>query len=240
VEGIAPSCAVVVATMRALKMHGGLARSELGREDVPAVSRGVANLARHVENVGKFGVPVLVALNRFSADTDAEIACVQAALERLGTRAYLCTHWGEGAAGAMDLARAVAAQVDAGSGQFRMLYPDDMPLAEKLRTIAREIYRAADIALPASVAKKLAGWERAGFGHVPVCVAKTQYSFSADPTLLGAPEGHVLPVRDVRLSAGAGFVVAICGDVMTMPGLPRVPAAERIGLGADGLIDGLF
>ena len=240
VEGIAPACAVVVATMRALKMHGGLARSELGREDVAAVSRGVANLARHVENVGKFGVPVLVALNRFSSDTDAEIACVQAALERLGTSAYLCTHWGEGAAGAMDLARAVARQVDAGTARFRTLYPDDMPLAEKLRTIAREIYRAADIALPAPVAKKLTGWEQAGFGHVPVCVAKTQYSFSADPTLLGAPEGHVLPVRDVRLSAGAGFVVAICGDVMTMPGLPRVPAAERIGLGADGLIDGLF
>ena len=240
VEGIAPCCAVVVATLRALKMHGGVARAELGREDVAAVRRGVANLARHVENMGKFGLPVLVALNRFSADTDAEIDTVQAALARLGTRAYLCTHWSEGAAGATDLARAVAGLVDAPPPPFRMLYPDAMPLADKLRRIAREIYRATDIALPAPVAKKLQTWESAGFGHVPVCVAKTQYSFSADPTLLGAPEGHVLPVRDVRLSAGAGFVVAICGDVMTMPGLPRVPAAENIGLGADGLIDGLF
>ncbi|CAH2600394.1 Formate--tetrahydrofolate ligase [Rhodovastum atsumiense] len=240
VEKIAPSCAVVVATLRALKMHGGVAKSALGREDPAAVARGVVNLVRHVENMGKFGLPVLVALNRFTSDTDAEIAVVQEAMARLGTQAYLCTHWSDGAAGATDLARAVLERIGAHTARYHPLYPDEMKLAEKIRTIAREIYRAADVSLPPAVVKKLAAWEAAGFGHVPVCIAKTQYSFSADPTQLGAPEGHVLPVRDVRLSAGAGFVVAICGDIMTMPGLPRVPAAEAISLSADGLIDGLF
>ncbi len=238
--GLAPSCAVVVATVRALKMNGGVARADLGREDVAAVRRGVVNVLRHVENMKKFGLPVVVGLNRFTSDTDPEIAAVAEALGGIGTRVCVCTHWGDGSKGAMDLARAVQAEIAAGGAAFRPLYPLDMPLAEKLRTIAREIYRARDIELPAAVARKLASYEKAGFGGVPICVAKTQYSFSADPTLLGAPEGHMLPVRDVRLSAGAGFVVAIAGEIMTMPGLPRVPAAEGMRLTESGEITGLF
>ncbi|MBY0333869.1 MAG: formate--tetrahydrofolate ligase [Acetobacteraceae bacterium] len=238
--GLAPSASVIVATVRALKMHGGVAKAELGREDVAAVERGTVNLARHVENMHKFGLPVVVALNRFTTDTDAEIAAVQAAMARLDTEAVLCTHWADGADGALDLARAVQRRLDQGAARFVPLYPDAMPLAEKLRTVAREIYRAADVSIPAPVAARLTRFEEQGFGHVPVCVAKTQYSFSADPTRLGAPEGHVLPVREVRLSAGAGFVVAVCGEIMTMPGLPRRPAAEAIGLDAEGRIEGLF
>jgi formate--tetrahydrofolate ligase len=238
--GLNPAACVIVATVRALKMHGGVAKSELGREDVAAVERGVVNLARHVENMHKFGLPVVVALNRFNSDTPAEIAAVKSAMARLDTETLLCTHWSDGAAGAADLARAVKARIDAGAARFAPLYPDAMPLAEKLRVIAREVYRAADVTIPAPVAQKLARWEQEGFGHLPVCVAKTQYSFSADPTLLGAPTGHVLPLRDVRLSAGAGFVVAICGEIMTMPGLPRRPAAETITLNEQGKIEGLF
>ena len=238
--GLAPSASVIVATVRALKMHGGVAKAELGREDVAAVERGTVNLARHVENMHKFGLPVVVALNRFTTDTDAEIAAVQAAMARLDTEAVLCTHWADGADGALDLARAVQRRLDQGAARFAPLYPDAMPLAQKLRTIAREIYRAADVSIPAPVAARLTRFEEQGFGHVPVCVAKTQYSFSADPTRLGAPEGHVLPVREVRLSAGAGFVVAVCGEIMTMPGLPRRPAAEAIGLDDEGRIEGLF
>jgi formate--tetrahydrofolate ligase len=238
--GLEPGACVIVATVRALKMHGGVAKADLGREDVGAVERGVVNLIRHVENMHKFGLPVVVALNRFTSDTPAEIAAVQAAMARLDTEAVLCTHWSDGAEGAMGLARAVKARLDRGAARFTPLYPDAMPLAEKLRTIAREIYRASDVSTPAPVAQRLARWEQEGFGHLPVCVAKTQYSFSADPTRLGAPTGHVLPLRDVRLSAGAGFVVAICGEIMTMPGLPRRPAAETIGLDAAGNIDGLF
>ncbi len=236
--GLAPACCVVVATVRALKMHGGVKRSELGGENVAAVQAGVVNLARHVENMGKFGLPVVVALNRFTGDADAEYAAIRAALP--GVEVVLCSHWAEGGAGAEGLARAVLARVAGGTARFRPLYPDAMPLAEKLRTVARELYRAADIAIPAPVAKRLAGFEAAGHGGLPVCIAKTQYSFSADPAALGAPTGHVLPVREVRLSAGAGFVVAVCGDIMTMPGLPRHPAAEGIGLAADGRITGLF
>jgi formate--tetrahydrofolate ligase len=183
---------------------------------------------------------VVVGLNRFTSDTAAEIEAVQKAMARLDTEAVLCTHWADGAKGALGLARAVKARIEAGAARFAPLYPREMPLAEKLRTIAREIYRAAEVTIPADVAKKLARWEEEGFGHLPVCVAKTQYSFSADPTKLGAPSGHVLPVRDVRLSAGAGFVVAVCGEVMTMPGLPRVPAAENIRLNSEGQIEGLF
>jgi formate--tetrahydrofolate ligase len=238
--GLNPSVCVVVATVRALKMHGGVAKSDLGREDVAAVTRGIANLARHVENMGKFGLPVVVALNRFTSDTDAEIAAVQAAIQAAGAEAILCTHWGDGAKGAADLARAVQAHIAAKSARFAPLYPDAMPLADKIRTIAQQIYRARDIALPADVAKRLARFEELGFGHLPVCIAKTQYSFSADPTKLGAPVDHVLPVREVRLSTGAGFIVAVCGDIMTMPGLPRRPAAETIGLDAEGRIEGLF
>jgi formate--tetrahydrofolate ligase len=238
--GLTPACAVVVATIRALKMHGGVARSALGKEDAAAVGRGVVNLARHAENLGKFGVPVVVALNHFNSDTDAEFAVVRDAMAAKGVEVIRCTHWGDGAPGAADLARAVLQRIRAGEARFRPLYPLGMKLADKIRTIATEIYRAADIALPEALAKRLAGFEAAGFGEVPVCIAKTQFSFTADPTAMGAPEGHILPVREVRLSAGAGFVVAICGEIMTMPGLPRVPAAEAIHLTEDGLIEGLF
>ena len=238
--GLNPSVCVIVATVRALKMHGGVAKSDLGREDVAAVTRGISNLARHVENMGKFGLPVVVALNRFTSDTDAEIAAVQAAIQVAGTEAILCTHWGDGAKGAAELARAVQARIAAKTARFAPVYPDAMPLADKIRSIAQQIYRARDIALPADVAKRLARFEELGFGHLPVCIAKTQYSFTADPTKLGAPVDHVLPVREVRLSAGAGFIVAVCGDIMTMPGLPRRPAAETIGLDGEGRIEGLF
>ncbi len=240
--GLSPDCAVVVATVRALKMHGGVPKSALDREDVAALEAGFANLARHVENVGKFGVPVVVALNRFASDTPAELdRLVALCRDRLGVTAIVCSHFADGSAGAEGLARAVTATLEGPTttAGFRPLYADDLPLAEKLRTVAREIYRADDIVLPAGVADKLARWEAGGYGNLPVCVAKTQYSFSTDPTRRGAPTGHTVPVRDVRLSAGAGFVVAICGDILTMPGLPRAPAAERIGLDAGGEIVGL-
>ena len=240
VGGLSPSCAVVVATVRALKMHGGVAKAALATEDAAAVGRGVANLARHVENMGKFGLPVLVALNRFDGDTQAEIATVCSAMEALGVETHLCTHWADGAAGAAGLAAAVQMRIAAREARFTPLYPDAMSLEDKIRTIAAEIYRASAVDFPAAVEKKLVGWEKAGFGHFPVCIAKTQYSFSADPTRLGAPRGHTLPVRDVRLAAGAAFVVAMAGEIMTMPGLPRAPAAERIGLGGGGQIEGLF
>jgi formate--tetrahydrofolate ligase len=236
--GLTPACCVVVATVRALKMHGGVARADLGREDLAALAAGLPNLARHVENMGKFGLPVVVALNRFTSDTEAEFAAVQAAMAAQGVEAIVCDHWARGAAGAEDLARAVLRRL--GEARFSPLYPDGLGLVDKLRRIAREIYRADDIVLPAALARKLAGFEEAGFGHLPVCIAKTQYSFSTDPTLLGAPVGFNLPVREVRLSAGAGFVVAVCGDIMTMPGLPRRPAAEAIGLDEDGRVAGLF
>jgi formate--tetrahydrofolate ligase len=236
--GLRPACSVIVATVRALKMHGGVARSDLGREDVAALQRGVANLQRHVENMGKFGLPVVVALNRFTGDTEAEYQAVRAALP--GTGVVTCSHWSDGSAGAEDLAHAVMAQITAGQAQYRPLYESGLGLADKIRTVAREIYRAADIAVSPAVAKRLAGFEAAGHGSLPVCIAKTQYSFTADPTIMGAPTGHLLPVREVRLSAGAGFVVAVCGDIMTMPGLPRHPAAEQVGLGPDGRVSGLF
>jgi formate--tetrahydrofolate ligase len=238
--GLRPSCAVVVATVRALKMHGGVARGALGTEDVAAVKRGVANLQRHVENLQKFGLPVVVAVNHFTSDTDAEFAAIRDAMAAIGTEAISCTHWAHGGAGAEALAQAVMQRIEAGTADYRPLYGLDLPLADKIRTIAREIYRADDIAVPDAVARKLKTFESAGFGQVPVCIAKTQYSFTADPSVMGAPTGHILPVREVRLSAGAGFVVAICGDIMTMPGLPRVPAAEAIHLRADGEIEGLF
>ena len=238
--GLTPSCAVVVATLRALKMHGGMAKAELAREDAAAVARGLVNLARHVENLEKFGLPVVVALNSFASDTPAEFAVVRDAMGARGVETILCTHWAEGAAGTEALARAVLACIERGTARYAPLYPSSMSLLDKIRTVAQQIYRAADIALPAPVAKRLEAFEAAGFGHVPVCIAKTQYSFSADPAMTGAPDGHVLAVREVRLSAGAGFVVAMCGDVMTMPGLPRVPAANAIRLDADGVITGIF
>jgi formate--tetrahydrofolate ligase len=238
--GLEPSCAVIVATVRALKMHGGVARSALGPENVDAVKRGLANLARHVENLGKFGLPVVVAVNHFTSDTDAEFAAIKDGMAALGVEAISCRHWADGSAGAEALAHAVMAKIDAKAAKPKPLYPLELKLADKIRAIAKEIYRADDIAIPDAVARKLKSFEDAGFGDVPVCIAKTQYSFTSDPTVMGAPTGHTLPVREVRLSAGAGFVVAICGDIMTMPGLPRVPAAEAIHLREDGEIEGLF
>jgi formate--tetrahydrofolate ligase len=238
--GLTPSCAVVVATVRALKMHGGVPRNALGKEDVGAVQRGIANLARHVENLGKFGVPAVVAVNHFSSDTEAEFGVIRDAMEKLGVEAISCTHWADGSAGTEALAHAVVGRIERGKSSCKPLYPVELGLADKIRTIAQQIYRASDISVPESVARRLKGFEDAGFRDVPVCIAKTQYSFTADPTVMGAPEGHILPVREVRLSAGAGFVVAICGDIMTLPGLPRVPSAEAIHLREDGEIEGLF
>ena len=236
--GLRPACCVVVATVRALKMHGGVARSELAQEDAAAVARGGVNLTRHVENMAKFGLPVVVAINHFTGDTPAEYEAVAAAVP--GVEVVACSHWADGAAGAEALAHAVVRRIEDGMADFRLLYPDGMSLTDKLRMVAQEIYRASDIVVAPSAAKRLMAFENAGFGHLPVCIAKTQYSFTTDPAMLGAPEEHILPVREVRLSAGAGFVVAICGDIMTMPGLPRHPAAEVIGLGLDGRVKGLF
>ena len=236
--GLQPACAVVVATVRALKMHGGVARADLAREDAAAVRAGAANLVRHVENMGKFGLPVVVAVNRFTGDTAAEYEEINAALP--GVEVVLCDHWAQGGVGAEALARAVMRLVADGAASFRTLYPDHLSLGDKLAVVAREIYRAEGVSLPPVVTRQLASFEAAGFGRLPVCIAKTPYSFTADATVRGAPTGHTLPVRDVRLAAGAGFVVAICGDVMTMPGLPRNPAAEAIDVAADGRVMGLF
>ena len=238
--GLAPDCAVLVATVRALKMNGGVAKDDLGAENVAAVTAGCDNLARHLENLRGFGLPVVVAINHFAGDTDAEIAAVQARVAELGAEAVLCRHWAEGSAGITDLAKHVVALVEGGTARFTPLYPDNMPLADKIDTIARRIYRADGVQMDARLRAQLAAWEAAGHGHLPICMAKTQYSFTTDPERRGAPTGFTLPVRDLRLSAGAGFVVAICGETMTMPGLPRVPAAESIGIDGDGFVAGLF
>ena len=243
--GLDPAAAVVVATMRALKMHGGVAREMLDQEDLGAVKRGLANLQRHVGNVGKFGVPAIVAINAFPTDTDAEHELVrQACRESLGVEAIVCRHWAEGSAGTVELAAAVAEIADRprrrdGDG-FRVLYRDDLPLWEKVRTVATEIYGASDIIADKKIRDRFRELQTSGFGHFPVCIAKTQYSFSTDPDLRGAPSGHVVPIREVRLAAGAGFIVVICGDIMTMPGLPKSPAAERIHIDESGLTEGLF
>ena len=231
---------MLVATVRSLKMSGGVARADLGTEDAGAVARGCANLGRHLENLRGYGLPVLVAINRFDGDSAAELEAVRAYVEGQGAEVHLCTHWAEGGAGTEALARRVAEVLTEGAADFAPLYPDAMGLVEKIETVARRIYRAEGVDMPAPVRAQLAEWEAAGFAELPVCMAKTQYSFSADPSLRGAPEGFRLPVREVRLSAGAGFVVAICGEIMTMPGLPRVPAAEAIGLNAAGEVEGLF
>ncbi|QTL04622.1 formate--tetrahydrofolate ligase [Aquabacter sp. L1I39] len=236
--GLAPSAAVVVATVRALKMHGGVPLKGLSAENAEAVTAGAANLVRHVENLRKFGLPVVVALNRFTADTPAEIEAVRAALAPLGVAVHVCSHWADGGAGAEDLAREVVALAEAPNA-FHPLYGDEMPLKGKIEIIAREIYRAGEVVFSAEASKKLDELQTSGFGTLPVCMAKTQYSFSANPALRGAPTGHALPVREVRLSAGAGFVVALTGDVLTMPGLPSVPAAEGMFVTADGIIGGL-
>jgi formate--tetrahydrofolate ligase len=237
--GLSPDLCVVVATLRAIKMQGGVAKSDLSTEDTAAVRRGAVNVARHVENMRKFGIDVVVALNHFTSDTDAELAALRDALAANAVTIVPCRHWSQGAAGAAELARTVQTMLR-NPADFRPIYDAALPLADKIVSVARKIYRAADVSFEKSALKKLKSYEAAGFGHLPVCMAKTQYSFSADPHVLGAPEGFTLPVRDVRLSAGAGFVVALCGDIMTMPGLPREPAANRIGLDAEGHVRGLF
>ena len=238
--GLKPAAAVVVATVRALKMHGGVAKDALGQENVEAVKAGSANLARHIANVKSFGVPVVVAINRFVADTEAEIAAVQEAAKAEGAKAILCTHWGEGSKGTEELAKEVVRVVDSDTANFAPLYPDAMPLWDKVKTIATKLYGANEVIADKAVRARFKELEDMGYGDLPVCMAKTQYSFSTDPNLKGAPSGHALPVREVRLSAGAGFVVVVCGEIMTMPGLPRVPAAHSIGLNDKGEIEGLF
>ncbi len=237
---LAPSAAVVVATIRALKFHGGVPRDQLNKENVAALGAGLVNLGRHIDNVKKYGLPVLVAINGFSADTKSENDAVLKYCADKGVQAAVCTHWANGGAGAEDLARLVVEAADSGESKFKPLYPDDMPLADKARTIAREIYSARDIFIDGPAAAELARYEEEGFGKFPICMAKTQYSFSTDPSLKGAPSDHTVEIREVRLSAGAEFIVAICGDIMTMPGLPRVPAAEAIGLNEAGEVVGLF
>jgi len=238
--GLRPDAAVLVATVKALKMQGGVAKQDLGTENVPALTKGCKNLERHMRNLAKFGVPVVVAINRFTADTDAEVAAVQDFCARFGVKAVPCTHWADGGAGAAGLAEQVVSLCDSGVAQFRTLYDDDLSLWEKAQTIAREIYGADDIIADKKVRAEFAKFEAEGFGNYPICMAKTQYSFSTDPNLLGAPSGHVVPVREIRLAAGAEFVVVVCGDIMTMPGLPRVPAANNIRLNEAGQIEGLF
>ncbi|MGF9691879.1 formate--tetrahydrofolate ligase [Rhizobium sp. 0TCS1.26] len=238
--GLKPDAAVLVATIRALKMNGGVAKADLGRENVEALTSGCVNLGRHIENVQKFGVPVVVAINHFSSDSDAEVAAVQRYVASLGVEAILCRHWAEGSAGIEELAHKVAAMADSGEANFKPLYADDLSLMQKIETVAREVYRAGEVTADRAVREQLRIFEEQGYGALPVCIAKTQYSFSSDPDLLGAPTGHVLPVREVRLSAGAGFVVAITGEIRTMPGLPRSPSAERIMLNEAGFIEGLF
>jgi formate--tetrahydrofolate ligase len=237
--GLRPDAVVIVATVRALKMNGGVAKGDLARTDVDAVRRGAINLVRHIENVRQFGVPAVVAINRFHTDGDEELAVIEAIAAAHGSQAVICTHWADGGAGAEELARRVVEIADARS-QFAPLYDDATPLFEKINTVATRIYRAEAAVASPEVHAQLERWEEAGYGHLPVCLAKTQYSFSTDPAALGAPTGHIVSVRDVRLSAGAGFVVAICGEIRTMPGLPRVPAAETIRVDADGRIQGLF
>jgi formate--tetrahydrofolate ligase len=238
--GLSPDCVVLVATIRALKMHGGVKKEDLKTENLKALEIGMSNLQRHVENVQKFGVVPVVSINRFSADTEAEIKLVEDKCQALGVEAYMADHWAEGGAGAADVARAVVKVCDSGNSKLKLLYPDDMPLHEKIRTIAKEIYRAKDISADKSVRDQLATFEALGYGKFPICIAKTQYSFSTNPDAKAAPVDHIIPVRDVRLSAGAEFVVAICGEIMTMPGLPKVPAADHIDVGPDGKIVGLF
>ena len=238
--GLAPKCVVLVATIRALKMNGGVAKEDLGAENVEAVRDGAANLQRHIENIKQFGVPVVVAINHFITDSDAEVAEVKTLSDAVGVEAVLCQHWEKGSQGTTELAKVVVSICEADYAQFAPLYADEMPLFEKIKTIATRIYRADDIAADMKIRNQLRDFEAAGFGHLPVCMAKTQYSFSTDPNLRGAPTGHMVPIREVRLSAGAGFIVVICGDIMTMPGLPRKPAAENICLDDDGQIQGLF
>jgi formate--tetrahydrofolate ligase len=237
--GLKPDCVVIVATIRALKMHGGVKKEDLKKENLAALAAGMSNLQRHIENIKKFGLPAVVSINRFSADTETEIALVKDACKKLGVEALMADHWAMGGEGAADVAKAVVKVIDAGKANLKLLYPDDMPLFEKVRTIAKEIYRADDATADKPVKDQLKAWEEMGFGKLPVCIAKTQYSFSTNPDSKGAPTGFSIPVREVRLSAGAEFIVVICGEVMTMPGLPKVPSADTIDV-KDGRIVGLF
>ncbi|CFX29755.1 Formate--tetrahydrofolate ligase [Candidatus Filomicrobium marinum] len=237
--GLKPDAAVIVTTVRAMKMHGGVAKNDLKGENVAAVAKGCENLKRHIENMRKFGLPPVVAINQFITDTDAEIDAVREAAESVGAKAFLCSHWANGGAGIEDLARYVAELADSGQADFKPLYPDDMPLWDKMNTIATEIYRASGITASASVKAQFKDLQDAGYGHLPICVAKTQYSFSTDPNLRGAPTGHEVPVREVILAAGAEFIVAVAGDIMRMPGLPSVPSAEAIRLNDQGHIENL-
>jgi formate--tetrahydrofolate ligase len=238
--GLKPSAAVIVATVRALKMNGGVKREDLGTENVEAVKKGLANLGRHIENVKSFGVPAVVGINHFISDTDAEIAAVVEYAKTQGSEAFLCKHWAQGSKGIEALARRVVELADGGTAKFAPIYPDEMGLFQKIETIAKKIYRAGSVAADKSVRDQLKTWEDMGYGNLPVCMAKTQYSFTTDPNLRGAPTDHVVPIREVRLSAGAGFVVAICGEIMTMPGLPKAPSAEFIRFNDAGQIEGLF
>ncbi|MCO6051094.1 formate--tetrahydrofolate ligase [Mesorhizobium sp. RP14(2022)] len=238
--GLKPAAAVIVATVRAMKMNGGVKKDDLGHENVEAVKKGCANLGRHIENVKQFGVPVVVAVNHFTADTDAEIQAMKDFVASLGAEAILCKHWANGSAGIEELAHKVVQLAESGAAQFAPLYPDEMKLFDKMDTVVKRIYRGLEAIADKPVRDQLHAWEAAGYGNLPVCMAKTQYSFSTDPALRGAPVDHVVPIREVRLSAGAGFVVAICGEIMTMPGLPRVPSSEKIFLNEQGQIEGLF
>jgi len=238
--GLMPSAAVIVATVRAMKMNGGVAKADLGAENVEAVKKGCANLGRHIANTKGFGVPVVVAINHFFSDTDAEIQAVKDYVASQGSEAILCKHWAHGSAGIEELAHKVVSLAESGAANFAPLYPDEMPLFQKIETIAKRIYHADEVLADKSIRDQLKVWEAAGYGHLPVCMAKTQYSFTTDPNVRGAPTGHSVPVREVRLSAGAGFIVAICGEIMTMPGLPRVPSAEVIRLNDAGEVEGLF
>ncbi len=238
--GLSPSVVVVVATVRAMKMNGGVAKADLGAENVDAVNNGCANLGRHIENMKSFGVPVVVAINHFVTDTDAEVQAVKDYVTSQGSEAILSRHWELGSEGSEALATRVAEIADGDSANFAPIYPDDMPLMQKIETIAKRIYRADEVLADQKIRNQLKDWEAQGYGNLPVCMAKTQYSFTTDPERRGAPTGFSVPVREVRLSAGAGFIVAICGEIMTMPGLPRVPSAENICLNADGEVEGLF
>lgn len=238
--GLAPSAVVLVATVRAMKMNGGVAKNDLGEENVDAVKAGCANLGRHIENLKSFGVPVVVAINHFVKDTDAEIEAVKAFVASQGAEAIVSKHWADGSMGSKELATRVAEIADADMANFAPLYADEMPLADKIQTVCKRIYRADEALIDKKIRDQLHLWEEQGYGHLPVCMAKTQYSFSTDPNLRGAPDNHSVSVREVRLSAGAGFIVAVCGEIMTMPGLPRKPAAETICLNDEGLVEGLF
>jgi formate--tetrahydrofolate ligase len=238
--GLSPSVTVIVATVRAMKMNGGVSKDDLGKENVGAVSAGCSNLGRHIENMKSFGVPVIVAINHFVTDTDDEVKAIKLFVEKEGSEAVLCKHWAEGSQGTLELAKRVSEIADSGIANFSPLYGDDLPLFEKIEVVAKNIYRADEVIADKAIKDQLKVWEDAGYGHLPVCMAKTQYSFTTDPNQRGAPTGHSLPVREVRLSAGAGFIVVICGQIMTMPGLPRVPSAEAIHLNEHGDIEGLF